>query len=310
MDFVNYLPPELTEVIFSYLPVKDLCFAGECNTLWREQTNQNNLWINQCSSRGWIKFGKESAHILLGDPLTAGSISLKFRCSPIFNFVSPPNSSISPVCRWKEIFMKANHLNGNWNNGRYVVQTLSSCCRGRVFAFDCNGRVLVEGSNDGSVVLWNLSSRTILHRLDIGREIRVVKLHENNAVIGCSDGSIQTFDIKAGQLVETFCFHDNNSIEHLVIQGALIVSASDEGELTVWSLSRQERLYALVGHTDEVECMCMSTSGDLLVTGSYDRSLVVWNVAIGQLLHQLLGHSECINCCEVYDQKVLIIRLI
>ena len=46
LDFVPYLPHEVTEKIFTYLDVSSLCSAARCSHSWRELTDNDKLWYS------------------------------------------------------------------------------------------------------------------------------------------------------------------------------------------------------------------------------------------------------------------------
>ena len=43
-DLLSQLPPELSEMIFSYLDVLSLCTVAQCCRSWRDMSNKDTLW--------------------------------------------------------------------------------------------------------------------------------------------------------------------------------------------------------------------------------------------------------------------------
>jgi len=63
----------------------------------------------------------------------------------MINFISyflsvPEQTSLSQVCKWKNIFIRVHYLNKNWRRGRYTVSPLLKGHTEKVTALACNGR--------------------------------------------------------------------------------------------------------------------------------------------------------------------------
>lgn len=163
IDFVSTLPQELVERIFSYLSADDLFGIACCNKSWREFSNTDVLWQPLCALKSWHNFNTDE-QLFSKDQFSFSPTGLT---SPRYN---KPNlsdlASLSPTCRWKEIYCRACHLTQNWTLGRYTVLPLLRGHQERVDCLDCDGKRLVSGSSDKTARVWDLFTARCLQVLD------------------------------------------------------------------------------------------------------------------------------------------------
>ena len=55
----------------------------------------------------------------------------------------PEETRLSPICKWKNIFIRVHHLNKNWEKGRYSVSPLLKGHSEKVTAIACNGKKML-----------------------------------------------------------------------------------------------------------------------------------------------------------------------
>ena len=121
-----------------------------------------------------------------------------------------------------------------------------------------NGELIVSGSDDRSVILWDANN---------GEELRKFKGH-TEGVRGC-------------------CFSRDSRF---------IVSASQDKSLRVWDTNTGQLIQELSGHNNFVKCCDMSCD-DVILSGSLDNSLKTWNLD-GTCLRTFQGHSEFVWSCQ------------
>lgn len=82
----------------------------------------------------------------------------------------------------------------------------------------------------------------------------------------------------------------------LLIDDDRFASASDDGQVIIWSTHDDSCQHCLVGHTQAVTCMLVVNNGQTLVTGSADRTLRFWSIATGACLRTLTAHEGSVRC--------------
>jgi len=293
VDFVASLPKELTERIFSYLPVKSLCRVAQCNKLWRERSNHNAIWYRFCVQRGWDRFGED----LLQVPHT--------QTSQVSNTPFAEGISLKPAtCRWKSIYIRALLLDKNWAQGRYTVAPLLRGHREPITCMDCNGSTIVSGSSDNTVRVWDVKTNSCVLVLDSPHtdSVRCVQLKESLCATGCADGVIRLFEVKSGQCLRSFHGH-TGGVEHLSFDGGTIISASTDLTVRVWNADTGQLIHSMTGHSDEIQVLV--AHDDHVITTSWDETIRMWSVKSGTCLVTLRGHTEAVYCCEFNDKKII-----
>ena len=54
-------------------------------------------------------------------------------------------------------------------------------------------------------------------------------------------------------------------------------------------------MFALRGHSDNVNCAKFSPDGKFIVSASWDNTIKIWNGMTGNLIRTLEGHTENVN---------------
>jgi len=307
VDFVSVIPRELVDRIFSYLTAEELSRAACCSLQWRDRTNSDNLWKALCRRKKWLHFGENSTDSQLlfsSTPITpAPQTNLT---SPTFQPVVPTCKEIPPLCKWKDIYIRANHLHHNWGSGRYVVLPPMRGHKERINCIDCIGNLLASGSDDKHAVLWDVAYGRILHVFSQhGGAVTCVKIKNNLLMTGCSDGILRIFNISTGKcLGQLFTEQEmRSSVRCLHFDGKRAIVGYDDKSVKVWNALNGKCLFVLNGHTDElVDLNCYEKYA---VTSSWDETIRVWDLDLGQCMHTLVGHSEVVHCCKMNDHYVV-----
>ena len=84
------------------------------------------------------------------------------------------------------------------------------------------------------------------------------------------------------------------------------VTASQDASLRVWHRDNGQwrTLHQLLGHSDNIEAVCVTPDGNYILSGGWDKSVRVWHVASGkQVLEEpLLSHSHFVNCLACFPR--------
>jgi len=77
----------------------------------------------------------------------------------------------------------------------------------------------------------------------------------------------------------------------------MILTASRDKSIIVWSLSREEGNYgyarrALRGHNHFVSDIVISSDGQYVLSGSWDATLRLWEIATGKCTRRFVGHTK------------------
>ncbi|MCL2931159.1 MAG: serine/threonine protein kinase [Trichodesmium sp. MAG_R03] len=133
-------------------------------------------------------------------------------------------------------------------------------------AIDPQGFVLVSGSDDKKIRLWNLQTGQLLHKL-LGHSAKVCGIA-------------------------------------ISADGRRIISAGDDRTILVWNLQKKtiaDRFYSYSGspysHRDgAIFSVAISPNGETVASGSADQTIKIWNQRNGELLYKLHEHLERVFC--------------
>lgn len=112
----------------------------------------------------------------------------------------------------------------------------------RWVAFHPAGRLLASADESGLVIIWNIETRAILHRLINPAGCKPVAFSPDGAAlaVGLKDGSIQVWDWQSNNLLQRMS--TESAIFDLVFSadGTAIIAVNGERRFFVWPLAGQE----------------------------------------------------------------------
>ena len=89
--------------------------------------------------------------------------------------------------------------------------------------------------------------------------------------------------------------------------GGMVVTASADMTLRIWTAKPHVPGPILAGHDDAVRGCAIGASGREIISASADKSLKIWNAASGALRFTLLGHRDWVNDCSISPDEQLIL---
>ncbi|KAF9928700.1 hypothetical protein FBU30_002171 [Linnemannia zychae] len=174
---------------------------------------------------------------------------------------------------------------------------------------------IVSGSSDTSILVWDLESGRILQRLD-GHVDSVLSVRfEKDIVVSCSkDRTVKIWEISTGQLLRTLRGHraavnavqfSPESASPSPFRGSprLVVSASGDKTIKVWSFDTGECLRTLDGHARGIACI--QFEGNVVVSGSSDQSIKIWDLSTGSCLNTLTGHEGLVRTLQFAGGRII-----
>lgn len=115
-------------------------------------------------------------------------------------------------------------------------------------------------------------------------------------ISGSSDKTIKLWNLSTGEVIHTLSGH-SGSIISLAISpdGQIIFSGSIDETIKLWSLNTGEFLRTLAGHQGAVGSLAVSPDGQTLFSGSWDETIKLWNLSTGKVERAIAGHSGAVN---------------
>ncbi|XP_037645818.1 WD repeat, SAM and U-box domain-containing protein 1-like isoform X2 [Sebastes umbrosus] len=184
----------------------------------------------------------------------------------------------------------------------------------RVCAVAPDSSLLLAGACDGTVALWDFTSRTLL-RCSAVSEASVVACCFSPCgqmfVTGCTLGDLKLWDTDinllhaekdAHDLGVTCCsFAPQFKVDGCCVEFRL-ASCGQDSQLKIRIVSQREGaactmklLHTLTSQSAPVLSCAFSSDGELVVSGSVDKSVAVYDANLGTLLHTLKQHDRYVT---------------
>ncbi|XP_038060476.1 probable E3 ubiquitin ligase complex SCF subunit sconB [Patiria miniata] len=343
-DGVNLadLPQELKARIFRHLTATDLCRVALCNRILRETANDDDLWHRLCQKQGWERYGTIS-DLCKEPPFKPTSKEHKTGegGAPTFPVDAVVTGSDWPglvdTCKWKEVYMKARHLEENWRNERFYTtlfdlsltndkESVSSSNSDNyaylqlILNIAVEGDCLVAGSWHRTLEVWDMCSKTRQHliQLDISEASEALKMKDGIVAAGCKDGKIRTFSAQTGEQLQVMSGH-RLAVSQLFFDGETIVSVAQkqpslwgyddsvDADSDVWVSSAANGAYRYVlqsGH--EATRLLHLDYKDKIVAGAYSDNIIrIWDARSGSCLEDIASGMNKLTSCHLGESIVI-----
>ena len=179
--------------------------------------------------------------------------------------------------------------------------------------FSPDGKTLASGSDDNTIVLWDVESGQMLGEPLRGHDDSVwsVSFSPDGKTLasGSGDDTIVLWDVESGQMLGKPLRGHSGSVWSVSFSpdGKTLVSGSSDSTIILWDVESSQMLgEPLRGHSDSVWSVSFSPDGKTLASGSSDNAIVLWDVGSGQMVGEpLRGLSAVISVSFSPDGKTL-----
>ncbi|MEZ4866015.1 MAG: BTAD domain-containing putative transcriptional regulator [Caldilineaceae bacterium] len=176
----------------------------------------------------------------------------------------------------------------------------------RSAAFSPNGALLATGSEDATVILWDVVQQTAVATLHTQRdEVHFVAFTPDSTTLAVSDSltNISLWDVANRRLVNVLRRHER-ALRDMAISsdGRMLASGGNDGLVHLWDIHdppRAQVIRTLHGSVQPIYTLRVSPNGDTFATGEEEGCVRLWQFTADsgamQPLKLLLGHTALVD---------------
>ena len=176
----------------------------------------------------------------------------------------------------------------------------------RSVAFSPDSNTVASGSDDDSVILWDVT--TGKRKSILGNRFQSVAYSPDGRTIaaGSVEGTVRLWDAISGVPKTTLKGHIGR-VDSVAFneKGTLLASGStgryhhgggwSGTKVLLWDVASGALESTLSGHSGRVSSVVFSPDGNTIASGSDDDTVILWNVATGGIITTFSGHTGGVN---------------
>ena len=161
----------------------------------------------------------------------------------------------------------------------------------RTLFFMQDSKTLVSGSGgESGIMFWDVAQKRARQTLSTSHGKYALSPCEDMlaTTVGKNGETIEVLNVASGTPITTLTKHEQ-IVTALAFSptGEHLVSANEDGNLSVWTVESWRELREFIGHTGEITAVAFHPSGAQVATISRDRTARVWDFESGEQLAAL-----------------------
>jgi WD40 repeat protein len=161
---------------------------------------------------------------------------------------------------------------------------------------------LFVGTSRGTILIRSFDGNLIHMLTDTSNGLIGGMVVHGNLLICGAGKDLALWNLETLQQIHRYSWH-TESISALTISNGYVITGSDDRQMTLWEISKQELIQrdSVSQHKDGIRSLCIA--GNYVISGSYDSSLLVWKREQDKwaMCYSLLGHTGDVNVIQYCD---------
>lgn len=164
--------------------------------------------------------------------------------------------------------------------------------------FSPSSNLLVSGSKDKTVRLWDTTSGSALQTLS-GHDMQVEDLSfapDGRLVASASaDDTVRLWDVRTNAGIRTLNTSSWANSVAFSPDGAMLAVGLTSNKIQLWDGRSLSILHTLKGHKSIAQSVAFSPDGKVLASGSNDKTVRTWDPVSTRALHTIKAHPGMMN---------------
>jgi U3 small nucleolar RNA-associated protein 15 len=168
-----------------------------------------------------------------------------------------------------------------------------------------DGQLLVAGCENGHVMVFSTSSRTVLRQFTqhkAATRVALFSIKKTQVFSGSDDATIRLWDLAAGGQVARMVGHTDYVRAGAVVSEEVLASGSYDHSVRVWdSRTRESQMH--LDHGSPVESIVVFPNGRIAASAG-GTTVKLWDLAAGgRALQTIRNHQKTVACAQALDVR-------
>jgi WD40 repeat protein len=166
---------------------------------------------------------------------------------------------------------------GNSPNTFYIQNGVT-----KVVSVSDDGKRAMVGNWDNTLRLWDIEkskSPAIIIKQHFVKEIDSSWEGEYTVFPG-SDNTICVLNLKTGEIVKEIAGSSRSVTSICASENVDVIAVTEylKNTINIFDLKKNQIRFTLDGHTDSLNCICVTGDGKRIISGAHDYTLKIWDI--------------------------------